>query len=140
MYGLQVRTLGRWGAGYTERERERARAKERERDAHTHTRTHAHTHTHTHTRTHTETTQTHNTHTQDTSNLGVWSFFYFVMLIILGPWLAVNLFLVVISTQYDATAERCAFSIVLSIVSSLLSFPPSTMQTQRSARSQKFCL
>jgi hypothetical protein len=48
--------------------------------------------------------------------LGGWSFFYFVILIVLGPWLAVNLFLVVISTQYDANAEKCAFSKVLPIV------------------------
>jgi hypothetical protein len=40
---------------------------------------------------------------QDT--LSGWVWVYFVALIIIGPWLALNLFLVVISTQYDENAE-----------------------------------
>ena len=35
-----------------------------------------------------------------------WVWVYFIMLIIIGPWLALNLFLVVISTQYDENASR----------------------------------
>ena len=41
---------------------------------------------------------------QDT--LTGWVWIYFMMLIVIGPWLALNLFLVVISTQYDSEAER----------------------------------
>ena len=40
---------------------------------------------------------------QDT--LSGWVWVYFVALIILGPWLALNLFLVVISTQYDENSN-----------------------------------
>ena len=41
---------------------------------------------------------------QDT--LTGWAWVYFIVLIVLGPWLALNLFLVVISTQYDENAEK----------------------------------
>jgi len=43
-------------------------------------------------------------HVQDTLSGWVWP--YFVLLIVLGPWLAINLFLVVISNQYDENMER----------------------------------